>query len=235
MAEVKINKKESAPVEQASSAPSGVPAEAWDIIQRQQKQIDDLKTLIIERLTSAFDRPAANAPQMTNAQTTVEKMVLDDMLKRKSRDDKLEFDKRYHSLSCECRSQIEANRRFKEGSQLWRVGIGWSPDVIVRGHDRAHCVARYNELCGIISVKPDERHPEWTTYRAVNVTNDPESRRRAQLNSDEAVENPASVECYTKGNSLGTRVTRTAMAGSDEIVVDAESLDNMVAMEPRIN
>jgi hypothetical protein len=173
-------------VEQTTLANISIPAEAWAVMQQQQKQIDELKTLIIEKLTVLATQPQQ---QHTPQQTAVEKMLLDQMLKKKADDEKFESEKKYISFPCDIRSQVNANRAYKDGDKLFKIGVGWSPDVIIRGQDRIHCQGRYNELCGILGVKKDEKHPDWTTYRIADVTNDPEARRLANITRDGLIEN----------------------------------------------
>ena len=83
------------------------------------------------------------------------------------------------------RSQMEANKMFPEGKKLFRTrlgvgGAGDAPELIIRCDDERDVKGRYQLICGITQIRKEDKHPEWSTWTIVDVTNDPTAQQAAQ-------------------------------------------------------
>lgn len=79
--------------------------------------------------------------------------------------------------STQSRTQWEANKLNPEGKRLYKVQVGWCPEVIVRANDDITAKAYYDRICGIRGVSTNHGDPTKTTYTIVEVTNDPEAQK----------------------------------------------------------
>lgn len=79
--------------------------------------------------------------------------------------------------TCQQRTQAAANKLNPEVKTLFRVSVGWCPEIIVRAQDADIAKTRYNKLCGINWVNPlHAKPPGATDYKIVDVTSDPSSQ-----------------------------------------------------------
>lgn len=83
----------------------------------------------------------------------------------------------HFSESCQQRTQWEANKLNPDAKRLFKVSVGWCPEIILRANDDVMAKAYYDKVCGIRAVKPDLGRPETTTYSIVEVTNDAEAQK----------------------------------------------------------
>lgn len=80
------------------------------------------------------------------------------------------------------RSQWEANKLNPDGKRLFKVSVGWCPELVMRANDSVTAKAYYDQACGINSVTMNANKPESTTYAIADVTDDPWAQKRVNNN-----------------------------------------------------
>lgn len=83
----------------------------------------------------------------------------------------------YISLPTVQRSQYEANRKFESGKKIFSVLLGTGkkgecPTLFIRADLESDAKSRYQEVCGIRHVVPNDAHPEFSRWTIADVTND---------------------------------------------------------------
>jgi hypothetical protein len=166
--------------------PNGEVAALREMLDEQRKTTNALMAqmaAIMEKLASA----PANAGPSPGA--TVEKMIAEDMLKQRQQQAWFDAEQKFvTTVKSDRRTQIEANKRYKDGAQLWRIQVGWCPPVIIRAQDKEHARGRYDLICGIQWVRRDDNNPSRTDYNYTNVTDDPAARQEAGMTREGALE-----------------------------------------------
>ncbi len=84
----------------------------------------------------------------------------------------------YIGLPSQVRSQYEANSRFEAGKKIYSVLLGTGkkgecPQLFIRADMESDAKARYQDVCGIRYVVPNEAHPEFSRWSISEVTSDP--------------------------------------------------------------
>ncbi len=135
-------------------------------IDAMKAQIDKLEAILMATIRS---QPAVSPDTIWARQHEKEQAIKDDL-------DRLAA---HFTESCQSRTQWEANKLNQNGKRLFKVSVGWCPEIIMRADDDVMAKAYYDKVCGIRAVKPDLGRPEMTTYNMVDVTNDPEAQKIA--------------------------------------------------------
>lgn len=83
----------------------------------------------------------------------------------------------YFLESTEKRTQWAANQMNLKGERIWKIRLGWCPEVILRADNEMIAQAYYNKICGIRGVQTNYKDAKQTTYQIVDVTNDPAAQQ----------------------------------------------------------
>jgi hypothetical protein len=150
-----------------AATPESEKADMLAIIETQGKQIEELRAILM----AAIQTQPKISPDTLWAQQHQKEMAIKA---------KLDEQASYFQQSCKDRTQWQANKVNTEAKRLWKVQVGWCPELIMHANDKTMAMAYYNQLCGIIAVQPNHNQPKLTTYVCVDVTDDPVSQAMAK-------------------------------------------------------
>jgi len=136
------------------------------VVQEQARQLEELRAMLFATIRA---QPAVS-PDTIWAQNHQKEVAIKEELDRLAK---------YFLESTEQRSQWEANKVNPDGKRLFRVSLGWCPELVVRANDEVSARAYYDKICGISGVRPNHAKPETTTYVIADVTDDPASQAKA--------------------------------------------------------
>lgn len=147
---------------QKPAAPKAHQADDLDLraaYETQAKELSDLRVLLMAAIRS---QPAVTPDSIWAKEHQKEAAI------------KAELDRLAESFadSCQKRTQCEANKLNPEFKKLYKVSVGWCPEIVLRANDQTMAKAYYDKLCGIISV--NTLHvKKGTEYKIIDVTSDP--------------------------------------------------------------
>lgn len=131
-------------------------------------EIAELRTLLMATIQS---QPKVT-PDSLWAQNHQREMAIKEELDRQAA---------FFMTTAQQRTQWAANRINLDlpNPKLFKVQVGWCPEIVLRAKDDISAVAYYNRLCGIRGVETNHKKPESTTYAITDVTSDPEAQKLA--------------------------------------------------------
>ena len=138
----------------------------------QAAQIAELQAQVAQ-LAALLQKQAATTPDTLWAKQELRNQAIEQ---------KQEQMAAYISLPSSMRSQYEANRMFDKGGKIFSVLVGTgkkgeNPQLFIRADVESDAKARYQVVCGINHIVPDERHLEFSRWTVIDVTNDPAARK----------------------------------------------------------
>jgi hypothetical protein len=155
----------STPPASASTPPvdAPAPADANEVAQLKQ-ELAELRNLLMKTIQTV---PKVS-PDTIWAKNHEREMEIKEDLDRKAA---------YFEQTCDARTQWEANKLNPEGKRLYKVKVGWAPEVIVRANDEVMARAYYEKVCHIRSVQTNFNKPATTEYSIIDVTDDPVAQK----------------------------------------------------------
>jgi hypothetical protein len=141
----------------------------------------------VASLKAQVDRLEAMLMATIRSQPPVDAITPDTLWARQHlKEQKIKADLDEHAArfqhTCQERTQWAANKLNPEATKLFKISVGWCPEIIMRANDVVMAKAYYNQLCGIISVAVNHNNPKMTDYNIVEVTNDPKAQEIVKTN-----------------------------------------------------
>jgi hypothetical protein len=155
---------EPSPLASASVPVPGQPLDLQALVEKQAKELADLRAILMATIQA---QPKVS-PDTIWAQHHEREMRIKEELDRLAA---------LFQQSAKDRSQWEANRRFTEGKRLFKISVGWCPELVIRADNPIAAKAYYDEICGIRGVSTNHAKPESTTYKNEDVTSDPSAQQ----------------------------------------------------------
>lgn len=137
------------------------------LVEKQAKQIEELRDILMATIRTQ----SAVTPDSVWAKQHEKEMKIKEELDRLAA---------YHEMDAKRRTQYEANKLNQDGKKLFKISVGWCPEVVIRANDQVAAKGYYDKVCHILAVNPIHGQGK-NEYKIIDVTDDPEAKKLAGM------------------------------------------------------